>query len=187
MQDERDEELPARLRVLQGFLAVVGVLQGGVQQPRSEICLHEAVREPDAVPAQLDKLQLGGPGRSQPHVYGPNSGCPPRLLVDLHKSPLHFCGDLVANGVVELDVKPVVSEPDAGERRHMLDRRVPFGSVKRNVFVEVAPYERPFPCLQQSQPQRGPVGATSVNHAVLACRGGLQQAFDVQLTGDLQV
>ena len=79
------------------------------------------------------------------------------------------------------------AEPGARQRRHLLERGLPLGTIQRDLFTEVATDQSAFPGLQKAQPQLGTVNATRVDHALLPGRGGLEQPLDVQLARDLEV
>ncbi len=173
--------------MLHGSGHVGRVLPGGVEQPGAEVGLHEAMREPDAVAAQLNEIELRGPGGSQPGVHVEDAGPGARLLVDGREPTLYFGGERRVLQVVELHLQSVKLEAGARQRGEVLDCGVPLRPVQRHLLAQVTADKRALPGLQQPEPQPGPVHAPGVDDAVLPGRGGLQQSLDLKLARDLQI
>ena len=145
------------------------------------------MREADAVPAELQQIQLRSPGGREPHVDVVDAGRLPGLLVNRRQPAPDLGHELTVAQVVKLDFQRVELEPDAGKRGYVLDGGLALGAAERDIFPQVARDDRALPGLEKAQPQLRPVDAARVHDAVLTCRRRLEQALDLELAGDLQV
>ncbi len=200
VKNQCDQELPPRLLHCGCHVPLkIRILQGSIHEAGSEIRLHDAVRESQAVAVHLRQPELVSPAGRQPDVKAAPGelrlnkalyllvDCPVlRRLIRGRRDVLPFLW--LAEVVVILDVDGVGFQPDARKRGKPRHGSLAFVAVQRHGRHEVALEERFHPRVEQAEPQLRAVQAAGIQlPGGLADREVVKPVVQRQFPGDLEI